>query len=130
MPTECEVTIYIGGEDATVLAEPPDLDAPFPVSGATAYAVMGSTGEYSDRSDWMVCAYTDESLARAHAERAEYVARAIYVQIKATRGSFCDEKKNPHDPKMEMDYTGTSYTVVPMPLVLEEARHGNDRERA
>lgn len=30
------------------------------------YVVMGSHGEYSDRSEWCVAAYLDEALAKAH----------------------------------------------------------------
>lgn len=34
----------------------------------TIYVVVGTTGEYSDLSERMVCAYRDEGMARTHAE--------------------------------------------------------------
>lgn len=37
----------------------------------TVHIVMATKGEYSDRSEWPLVAYLDESLAREHAEKAE-----------------------------------------------------------
>ena len=39
----------------------------------TIYIVYGSTGEYSDRSEWPVAAYMDETLARTHRESRHMV---------------------------------------------------------
>jgi len=39
------------------------------------YIVHGTCGEYSDRTEWSVCAYDEEHLARAHVEAAEIFAR-------------------------------------------------------
>lgn len=35
------------------------------------YVVVGDSGEYSDWSQWIVCAYENEALAREHAQLAE-----------------------------------------------------------
>lgn len=41
----------------------------------TIYVVEGSTGEYSDWTTWIVCAYENEQTARQHVERAEAEVR-------------------------------------------------------
>ena len=119
---ECEATMGLETESVTALSEPPfDINAPFPTTDVTVYAVMGETGEYSDRTDWFVCAYMDAAAAQAHAERAQYVARRIEGDARATgRSLWANSEPNPHDPNMQIDYTGTSYTVIPMPLVAAD----------
>ncbi len=77
------------------------------------YVVFGYTGEYSDRSEWPVCAYLDGSLAEEHAKRAVEEA----LKIEGKRGSRYSmlsplNGTNPYDPGMKMDYTGTWYDVV------------------
>jgi hypothetical protein len=78
------------------------------------YVVIGSTGEYSDRDEWPVCAYLDEDLAKAHVVRAGERA----AEIHATRPSRYEEPTgtNEHDPGMKMDYTGTFYHYWAVPL--------------
>jgi hypothetical protein len=69
----------------------------------TVYIVFAWTGEYSDRSEWLVCWYESESEARAHARAAKLVG---------TTGP------NPLDPKMQEDYAGrydSDYTVIAVP---------------
>lgn len=43
----------------------------------TIYVVMGSHGEYSDRSEWMVAAYPDEQKAQEHVRSVEAALRAF-----------------------------------------------------
>lgn len=74
------------------------------------WIVEGTTGEYSDRTDWMVCAYTSQEKAEEHASKAVHRA----VEIQKARPSRYDSPKgvNEFDPDMRMDYTGTEYYTV------------------
>ena len=74
------------------------------------WIVMGTTGEYSDRSEWPVCVYADEARAQARAEAATQRAAEIYEA--RPRYSAPPEGANEHDPKMQMDYTGTTYFLA------------------
>lgn len=73
------------------------------------YIVSGTTGEYSDRSDWEVAAYYDKDQADLHAAKANehaYKARDYGAKM-----------ENPFDPNMEGDpFTGTKYAVSEMKL--------------
>jgi hypothetical protein len=79
------------------------------------WVVVGGTGEYSDRFEWFVCAYWDESTAQAHADEAMLAARDIQAQFGRyeTHGARFDAlaAANPWDPRLRMDYTGTDYHV-------------------
>lgn len=78
----------------------------------TIYVVMGQTGEYSDRSEWPVMAYTDKPSAEKHADDAMMEAR----RLKADQEYGA---KNKYDPNMSMDYTGTDYYVMDVPMTQE-----------
>lgn len=41
------------------------------------FVIMATSGEYSDRREWTVCAYTDREAAKAHVEAAERRDREI-----------------------------------------------------
>lgn len=83
----------------------------------TVFVVMGSTGEYSDRGEWSVVAYTVEADAKAHVERAQARAREIFQKFDGSTWGWEREKDpNEHDPNMCLDYTGTRYYVMPVPL--------------
>ena len=76
----------------------------------TIYVIGGTTGEYSDRSDWIVCAYRDKALADLHVHNAQIRA----IEINKTRESRYAAPKgaNEFDPHMQMDYTGTEYYLT------------------
>ena len=76
----------------------------------TIYLVEGSTGEYEDSQDWVVCAYLEKSLAEEHVRLAQERAN----ELEKARGSKYESLKgtNKYDLDMAMDYTGTSYGVV------------------
>ena len=79
------------------------------------YVVVGSTGEYSDRTEWIVCAYADEALARAHVKAAEREAK----RIEATNSRYNhepDDQAKAWDAGMVVDYTGTLYWVSEVEL--------------
>jgi hypothetical protein len=71
------------------------------------YIVEGSTGEYSDRQDWIVCAYQSKEKAEEHADKAEHRAKEM---LPKRYSNF--EGQNEFDPHMRMDYTGTEYYVI------------------
>lgn len=39
--------------------------------GEKIYVVVASSGEYSDRAEWVVCAYRDEADAKLHVARGD-----------------------------------------------------------
>ena len=82
------------------------------------YVVMGSTGEYSDRTEWAVIAYHDETAAQEHVVNAERRAKEIY----ATRENHYRAEKgiNEFDTDMSMDYTGTFYFIYTVPLAKKK----------
>lgn len=79
------------------------------------YVVMGSTGEYSDRSEWAVCAYQDKSKAEQHADHAKLIAHKIFRNGDERYEDL--DNKNAYDPYMRMQYTGTDYYVLSVDLL-------------
>jgi len=71
------------------------------------YVVIGSTGEYSDRMEWLVKAFTSEKKAMKHVTKASEAARKIELNRKSPY--HAPENLNIYDPQMLMDYTGTNY---------------------
>ena len=83
------------------------------------FVVMGTTGEYSDRNEWAVMAYLDESAAQKHVVNADRRAKEIFATC-ADRYSV-ERGANEFDPDMRMDYTGTSYFIYTVPLASKRA---------
>ncbi len=81
----------------------------------TLYVVMGTTGEYSDRSEWPVRAFIDETAAETLAVLATARAKEI-EDTKGNRYSSIPDGANEHDQQMQMDYTGTKYYIMTVPL--------------
>lgn len=71
------------------------------------WVVYGMCGEYSDRSEWNVCAYPTEELAIKHAELAQ--ARADALSREYDSYSDIPPNANEYDSQMSSDYTGTFY---------------------
>lgn len=80
------------------------------------YVVMGTTGEYSDRTEWPVCAYLEESLAQEHITKATARAKEIEVLRGDRYLRAPDGVVNEYDPDMSMDYTGTDYYCIEVEL--------------
>lgn len=99
------------------------------------YVVVGTTGEYSDRTEWMVCAYRDEQLAKDHvvaatawadAEKARRDAHyqairdtiPLYSAPRALTHMYpkLEERVSPYDPQMRITYTGTGYSYSRVPV--------------
>jgi hypothetical protein len=82
------------------------------------YVVMGSTGEYSDHHNWLVCAYRTkedaeqheiEATKRAHGfKREDRYEPDFKDRLKAAMGEY--------DPECQMDYTGTDYCTIEVEL--------------
>lgn len=86
------------------------------------YIVYGRTGQYSDRTEWNVCAYLTENLAKRHAELAQTEAD----HIEAHRPDRYDSEgmTNKWDSQMRMDYTGTSYNYTMVEVFDELMQFG------
>jgi len=86
------------------------------------YVVIGTTGEYSDRNEWPVCAYLSEKDAQARVGELENLLRLhgansdapglIYERRDQLKKIF-----ESIDPDFEIDYTGTRYYYYPVPLI-------------
>lgn len=74
------------------------------------YVVFGSTGEYSDRTEWLIKAFSNAEKAKELVINATQEADRIRVKYKSSYFNW-DSKNDPnkYDPKMLLDYTGTSY---------------------
>ena len=79
------------------------------------YVVMGSTGEYSDREEWAVVAFTSENAAKRRVEEA--TRRANEIMVMRPSRYHAPEGLNEFDPGMQMDYTGTSYSYMIVELI-------------
>jgi hypothetical protein len=101
---------------------------------STIWVVMGSTGEYSDRREWLAVAYADEVAATRHADKATERA-LLFTKTDCEHGNglreACDECHRYYgttkeqirewmgdlDPAAEgMDYTGSDYVALPVQL--------------
>lgn len=86
------------------------------------YIVFGTTGEYSDRSEWPVKAYLDEVRAQEHVEAASADAREFMATSHGEHYSVWGMTKEelaerfPHDPNFSCDYTGTKYYLETVEL--------------
>jgi len=78
------------------------------------YVVIGTTGEYSDHTEWPVISYLDKREARKHVENA--TRRAKQIEMREDYG-HPDRLQNQYDPDMRMDYTGTTYFLWEVDLV-------------
>jgi uncharacterized protein YllA (UPF0747 family) len=79
------------------------------------WIVYGSTGEYSDRSEWPVDAHRTEAAAQARVKALTEALQASGIE-RMTRWedewhTAVDAFKAAHDPRFSIDYTGTSWYV-------------------
>lgn len=100
----------------------PDALAP----GSKLYVVTGVTGEYSDRSEWLVRAHSSEAGARADVE----TLTAKWAELTAGLGYYQDEydvarsAMKAFDPGFRVDYTGTSWFVQEVPSANPDPSEG------
>src|SRR3990167_11101440 len=79
------------------------------------YVVMGTTGEYSDRTEWAVCAYAHKSMAEKHADEAMLWSHKHGKAAQAKyEHTYKDEDKpnSPWDADYQLYYTRTDYYVM------------------
>ena len=79
------------------------------------YVVFGTTGEYSDRSEWPVKAFRMKRKAVALVTKATDRAKAL-EQSTPEYQHYEAEGQNEFDPDMKMDYTGTTYYICTVEL--------------
>jgi hypothetical protein len=84
------------------------------------WMVGGTTGEYSDRTEWVVDAWRSEQEAK---DRVQELTR-LMQEIGVPRGGFMQyEERGPkedemrkHDPAFQCDYTGSEYYICELEL--------------
>ncbi len=74
----------------------------------TIWLVHGSTGQYSDHMEWIVCGYKTEEEAKRHSELAQ--ARADELNRDYANRWHLPKGANEWDSFMRTDYNGTRYT--------------------
>lgn len=85
------------------------------------YIIEGNTGEYSDRTNWLVKAYLDENAAMAEQDRLtnklkEFGVDRGFEMGWAAREKAAEKMRN-YDDQFRCDYTGTWYTLLTVDLV-------------
>lgn len=83
------------------------------------WLLFGVTGEYSDRSEWVVRAYASEADAKADCAALNTIAKDINAGELgwSEREEAVAERLTPHDANASMDYTGTHYSVEGVDVV-------------
>ncbi len=81
------------------------------------YIVMGTRGEYSDRDEWVIKAYSDEKLAQKHVLDAQEFSdkNTIECEKLSDEGKYKSEimeAKSPFDEKFEPCTGYHSYFLV------------------
>lgn len=84
------------------------------------WIIMGTTGEYSDRSEWPVRGYINEATARTEVEAMSARAREVQDEFRQVKYDFSPEGKARMsqimqyigDDSFNADYTGTSYYLM------------------
>ena len=94
------------------------------------YILQGTSGNYEERYEWIVCAYQDRAAATAHTKKAQCRACRIECACKLWRelrlgtarerttffddwGNFVGE--NSYDPNMIIGFTPIRYFVTECP---------------
>jgi len=70
------------------------------------YVVQGCCGEYSDRVEWLVCAYAEEHLAKTHVKAADLFTR-FHARDPYGVEHMAPQVTNPWDPKGPYDHYAT-----------------------
>ena len=77
------------------------------------WIVMGSTGEYSDRTEWPVVAFTSEEAAKARIAALDVKMQQVPQEWRENRWAN-EDKIKAHmatlDPGFSMEYTSMEYT--------------------
>jgi hypothetical protein len=84
------------------------------------FVVIGTTGEFSDREEWLVCAYPTEEQAQTHVQLAEARARALGLHDGGI-WDWCElenlaKKMVPYDSPPSVYCTGLRYAYAEVPV--------------
>lgn len=79
-------------------------------NGMPIFIVMGSTGEYDDYHEWVVCGYRNIESAQKHAKLATEDAKRRFNSRTSDEPIF-QRVDSPLDSGMQIDYTGTTYFI-------------------
>jgi hypothetical protein len=86
----------------------------------TIYVVLGSTGEHSDRSEWLVKAFHSQAEAESYVTflttKRQEVAAPKW-ELEWDERASVEAKMRAFDPNYAEDYTGTSWWVSEVELV-------------
>lgn len=87
----------------------------------TIWIVHGSTGEYSDRSEWNVVAVETEEMAQQWVKALDIQYQSIPQAMRNDRWDHEEELKKimSLDPDFSMDSTGTHYFIAKVPFSAE-----------
>lgn len=87
------------------------------------YVVQGSTGEYSDHREWLVCAFKEEQQAKNFVVQLTQEANTMLAKYKhrydwkcGKSGRMFDRELPPNDHFFDCDYTGFNYTYCDVEL--------------
>jgi len=78
------------------------------------FLVVGTCGEYSDRSEWHVCWFPTKEQAKSYAQKC----RDADTKLGPNRydsNTVAASMIRRLDPSWSTDYTGTQYSVVEVP---------------
>ena len=86
------------------------------------WLVTGTTGEYSDRSEWPVAAFDAEDDAKSFVNFLDEKQRELSAALGMTSPGYQEwdkrqsreEAMRAFDPNYSTDYTGTSWSVGPV----------------
>ena len=84
----------------------------------TIYLVSGSTGEYSDRRDWVVRAFRSKENAQGFVVTCENFVQKHWPDGDKSyyEHPFSCKHEGGPDPSVHMDYTGTEYSIEEVEL--------------
>lgn len=87
------------------------------------WVVQGSTGEYSDHCEWLVCAFSEENDAKTFVEELSGLGRLAFEKRMEIRKTCIDWETTiegkallARDPNASIDYTGIMYTAFEVSL--------------
>jgi hypothetical protein len=80
------------------------------------YVVKGSSGEYSDKKEWVLKAFTSEEKAKELVVKATDRFNEIWVDFGKDVWGLPDWIRNEYDPRMSIDYTGVHYSYYQVDL--------------
>lgn len=94
---------------------------------ARAYIVEGTTGEHSDHRTWPVAVFTSRSRAVTFMVKANQWLKdnGLHDEFYSTYSHSHRQrvaKTSPFDPNLDVDYTNSSYSIVPTRLNPELPR--------